>query len=289
MKDKICLITGANTGIGFATAKGLAEKGAHVVMVCRNPQKAEKAREELVQKTGNEQIDVLLCDLSSQKEVRQLAEKVMATYSRLDVLINNAGVFFTEYAETVDGIERQFAINHLSPFLLTNLLLPLLKSTGKARIINTSSIANYKGKIHFTDLNLKKNYNGLAAYRQSKLANVLFTNGLAERLANTDVTANSLHPGIVSTQIGYVNSNSFEAWVWKLANPFMISWNKGAKTTIYLASSEEVEGVSEKYFEKCKPKRAAACSYEIDLINRLWAVSEKMTGLAEENREDGKA
>lgn len=279
MEDKICLVTGANTGIGKATAKELARRGATVLMVCRNSEKGNLVKDEIIQKTGNNQVHLFIADLASFASVRKMAEQVISLYSQIDVLINNAGIFYTRFQLTEDGIERQFQVNHLSGFLLTHLLLPLLKEAPSARIINVSSIGNYKGDIHFDDLNLKNSYSGLKAYRQSKLANVLFTYELARKLATTKITANTLHPGVVGTQIGFANNRGLAAFVWWLGSPFMLSDEKGAATSIYLACSNAVAEVTGKYFEKCKSKKSAERSYDLSLAKKLWVVSEKLCGI----------
>ncbi|UZR94643.1 SDR family oxidoreductase [Chondrinema litorale] len=282
MEGKICIVTGANTGIGKETALGLAQKGAEVIMLCRNMQKGVAAKEEIINKTGNENIHLIITDLASFKSVHQAIETIKKNYKKIDVLINNAGAYFTEFALTEDGNERQFQVNHLSGFLLTLSLLDLLKAAEAARIINVSSIGNYKGDIHFDDLNLTNSYNGLKAYRQSKLSNVLFTYELARRLSDTNITVNTLHPGVVGTQIGYANNRTFHALAWKIGSYFMINSKDGAATTLYLATSEEVEGITAKYFEKCKAKRSAEKSYDKELATKLWEVSEKICGIKKE-------
>jgi len=280
MKNKNVLITGANTGIGYATAEALAKKGATVIMVCRNEEKGKRAQQQIIEKTGNPQVDLHLTDLSSQQQIRTLAKSIREQYDALHLLINNAAAFFTEFGKTEDGIERQWAVNHLAYFLLTGLLIDRLMASAPARIVVVSSTGNYKGNIHFDDLNLENGYDGLKAYRQSKLANVLFTYELARKMEGKGVTVNTLHPGVVGTQIGYANNQTFISWIWRLANPFMLSSEKGAETSIYLASSPEVEGVTGKYFEQCKPKRSAELSYDEALAAKLWKVSEKQVGLS---------
>ncbi|MBT33145.1 MAG: short-chain dehydrogenase [Thalassobius sp.] len=282
MEGKICIVTGANAGIGKETALGLAEKGAEVVMLCRNLQKGEAARAEIISKTGNENVHLITVDLASFKSVHQAINVIKKSYNKIDVLINNAGAYFTEFALTEDGNERQFQVNHLSGFLLTLSLLDLLKAAEAARIINVSSIGNYKGDIHFDDLNITNSYNGLKAYRQSKLANVLFTYELARRLSDTNITVNTLHPGVVGTQIGYANNRTFHALAWKIGSYFMINSKEGAATTLYLATSKEVEGVTAKYFEKCKAKKSAEKSYDQALAAKLWEVSERICGIKKE-------
>lgn len=279
MKNKVCLITGANAGIGKATAAGLAELGATVVLVCRNEEKGEWAIAGIREETGNGELYSLPAELSSLKSVRQLAENFRSQFQQLHVLINNAGTFYTKPHYSEDGIEMQFAVNHLSHFLLTNLLLDVIKQSAPARIINVASNAHFGGKINFDDLNHEKNYDGRRVYAQSKLANVLFTYELARQLDGTGVTANCLHPGVVRTGIGNKHSSGIIKLGWLLWKPFMISAEKGAETTIYLASSEEVAGVSGKYFENCRIKSSSKLSCNRQLAGKLWAISKKLTGL----------
>jgi len=279
MQGKTVLITGANTGIGKATALLLAQKGARIIMVCRNKQKGGAALREVQRANPQPGHSLACCDLSSMEQVRDLGRHLSQTYSTLDVLISNAAAFFTEWQLTGEGFERQWAINHLAPFLLTNQLLPNLQAAAAARVVVVSSKGNYKGHIHFEDLNLTKGYTGLKAYRQSKLANVLFANELARKLIGTHVTANSLHPGVVGTQIGYANNNKLPALVWRLGNPFMLTPTQGAATVVYLASSEAVTGVTGHYFDNCRPKRANELAYDEALARRLWEVSARQVGL----------
>jgi NAD(P)-dependent dehydrogenase (short-subunit alcohol dehydrogenase family) len=207
MQGKICLVTGANSGIGKATVMGLARQGATVIMVSRNAAKGEAARDELRAKSGNSAIDLLLADLSSQQSIRQLAENFKQRYTQLHVLINNAGGYYMKRQESPDGLEMTLAVNYLAPFLLTNLLLDTLKASAPARIINVSSTAQASNFIDMDDLQATKHYSGGRAYGQSKLAEVLFTYELARRLQGTGVTANCLHPGFVASNFGQSNAN----------------------------------------------------------------------------------
>jgi NAD(P)-dependent dehydrogenase (short-subunit alcohol dehydrogenase family) len=220
----------------------------------------------------------MLADLSSQEQIRRLADDFKAAYPRLDVLINNAGVFRSERITTADGIEMTFAVNHLAYFLLTNLLLDVLKASAPSRIVNVSSGAQSNGTIDFDDLQGEKGYKGTKAYSQSKLANVLFTYELARRLEGTGVTANCLHPGAVRTNFGSGSSGVFGFMV-RALRPFIISPEKGAETSIYLASSPEVEGVSGRYFVKKAEARSSDVSYDERLARRLWKVSAELTNL----------
>jgi NAD(P)-dependent dehydrogenase (short-subunit alcohol dehydrogenase family) len=276
MEGKICLITGANAGIGKVTARRLAEMGATVVMVCRNQQKGEAALNEIKTKSGNANVELLVADLSSQAEIRRLADEFKARHDRLDVLVNNAGVYLPNRTLTVDGLETTFAVNHLAYFLLTNLLLELLKRSAPSRITSVSSEAHKYGKIEFDNLQGEREYKGIPAYSHSKLANVLFTRELARRLEGTQVTANALHPGAVATSI-FRNTPKPIEWLIKL---FTMNPEKGAETSVYLATAREVEGLSGKYFEKKREKYPSRIAQDDALARRLWEVSERMTGLS---------
>jgi retinol dehydrogenase 14 len=281
MSEKVCLITGATSGIGKATAMGLANMGASVVLVSRDRGKGEAVMAEIKEKSGNASVDLLLADVSSQEEIRRLAEEFKEAYPRLDVLINNAGVFSSKRITTADGIEMTFAVNHLAYFLLTNLLLDVLKASAPSRIVNVSSGDHSNGTIDFDDLQGEKGYKGPKAYSQSKLANVLFTYELARRLEGTGVTANCLHPGgrmPVRTNFGSGVSGVFGLMV-RALRPLMISPEQGAETSIYLASSPEVEGVSGKYFVKKTEARSSDESYDEKIARRLWQVSAELTNL----------
>jgi retinol dehydrogenase-14 len=278
MGEKVCLITGATSGIGKATAMGLANMGASVVMVGRDRGRGEAAMAEVKEKSGNASVDLMLADVSSQEEIRRLADEFKEAYPRLDVLINNAGVFVSKRITTADGIEMTFAVNHLAYFLLTNLLLDVLKASAPSRIVNVSSGDHSNGTIDFDDLQGEKGYKGAKAYSQSKLANVLFTYELARRFEGTGVTANCLHPGVVRTNFGSGVSGVFGFMV-RALRPLMISPEKGAETSIYLASSQEVEGLSGRYFVKKAEARSSDVSYDERLARRLWEVSAELTNL----------
>jgi len=278
MKGKVCMITGSNSGIGKATAIGLAKMGASVVMVCRDQIKGEAAMAEVKAKSGNESVTLMLADLSSQKSIHQLAKDFADTYQHLHVLVNNAGVHLAKRSVTVDGIETTFAVNHLSYFLLTNLLLGVLKSSAPARIVNVSSKAHYRGHINFDDLQGEKRYSGFRAYSQSKLANILFTYELAKRLIGTGVTANCLHPGVVATNL-WRNNSGVLGLILRIFSPLMQSPEKGARTSIYLASSPEVGGISGKYFVKETEVRSSRESYDESISQRLWRLSAELTRL----------
>jgi NAD(P)-dependent dehydrogenase (short-subunit alcohol dehydrogenase family) len=279
MKDKIALVTGANAGIGLETARGLAQQGFEVVLLCRSQASGLEAQRDIQATTGNPHVRLMLCDLSSQKDIRRFVAEFQAIYPALHVLVNNAGAFFSEMKKTEDGIERQWAINHLAPYLLTRLLLDQLRAAGHARVVNVSSNGHYRGVIDFEDLEGEKKYDGLKAYTQSKVGNVLFTRSLSQRLADSGITVNALHPGVVRTSIGNKNSSGFAHIVWRMMKPFMISVVKGAETSLHVASSPELEGVTGKYFVKCQVKWPSRYSQNDDLAERVWALSAKMTGL----------
>jgi retinol dehydrogenase-14 len=279
MGEKVCLITGATSGIGKATAMGLANMGAGVVMVGRDRSRGEAAMADIKEKSGNASVDLMLADVSSQEQIRRLADEFKEAYPRLDVLINNAGVFRSKWITTAGGIEMTFAVNHLAYFLLTNLLLDVLEASAPSRIVNVSSGDHSNGTIDFDDLQGEKGYKGAKAYSQSKLANILFTYELARRLEGTGVTANCLHPGAgIRTNFGSGVSGVFGVMV-RALRPLMKSPEKGAETSIYLASSPEVEGLSGRYFVKKTEARSSDVSYDERLARRLWEVSADLTNL----------
>ena len=280
MINKTILVTGANAGLGMEASRQLAAMGARIIMVCRNEEKALKARDEIISSTRNENVSIMIADFSSLDQIRELSDKVIKKFDRLDILINNAGVFVTDLRYTKDGHELQWGVNHLAPFLLTHLLLPLLEKSAPARIINVTSVANRKGSILFDDLNLEKNYNGLTAYRQSKLANVLFTVELAERTQKNNITVNCLHPGMVRTAFGHKYNNHWMGWSWMFMKPFMRPVESGAKGIVTLASDEDLGGISGKYFNpESKIRTPNKMAYDVSLRGKLWEISEKLTGL----------
>jgi len=280
MQGKICMVTGANSGIGKATALELAQMGATVVMVCRDRARGEEARREITTKSRKNAVDLLQADLSSQQSIRQLVENFQHHYTHLHVLINNAGAAFPgRRRETVDGLEITFAVNYLAPFLLTNLLLDVLKASAPARIVNVSSAAHKSGSIQLDDLQAEKLYRPMRTYPQAKLAVVLFTYELARRLQGTGVTANCLHPGFVATNFAQSDGGPAVRLLVKLIGSFGTSPQEGAKTSIYLASSPEVEGVTGQYFVKSIPRRSAAISYDESLQRQLWEQSAKLVNV----------
>lgn len=276
MKKKVCLVTGATDGIGRATAQGLAVLGATVVLVGRNGSKTEAVVHEIQKQTGNGDVHFLLADLSRMADVRQLADTFKSRFSRLDVLVLNAGVVSQTRKVSPDGFELQFAVNHLSAFLLTNLLLDMLKANVQARVVTVSSLGHANGKIHFDDLQFEKTYDHRAAYYQTKLANVLFAFALARRLKGTGVTSNVLHPGIVRTNLShdYMGNPILRFFEQLIA----VSPEKGAQTTLHLAASPDVQNMTGEYFKNSKIASAAPIARDEMLQDRLWDVSIKLTG-----------
>ncbi|HMB67164.1 MAG TPA: SDR family oxidoreductase [Candidatus Bathyarchaeia archaeon] len=279
MKDKVVMVTGANSGIGRAASLALAKMGATVVMVARNEERGEAARSEIVRESQNGSVDLLLADLSSLESVRQLATEFQRKYSKLHVLINNAGLFNQRRHVTMDGYEDTFATNYLAPFLLTNLQLDVLKASAPSRIINVSSVGHYNGHINFDDLNFEKEYGGWKAYGQSKLALVLFTHELAKKLQGTEVTVNAVHPGTVATNI-WSRPLGPVGFIMALPKLFMTTPRQGAETIVYLASSPDAKDLNGEYLEKLKVKKSSDESYDEEIAQRLWDVSAKLTRLS---------
>ena len=279
MADKVVLITGGTGGIGRATAMGIATMGARVGITGRDLARAEQAAAEIRAASGNSAVDAFAADMTSQAEVRRLAAAVLDAYPRLDVLVNNVGGFWAHRHLTADGLEHTFALNHLAPFLLTNLLLDRLKASAPARVVTVSSGAQSMGRIDFDDLQGARNYSGQRAYNQSKLANVMFTNELARRLEGTGVTANSGHPGVVRTNFGAEDQAWFFTVISRVARPVLKTPAQGAQTSIYLASSPEMDGVTGEFFAKGKPKTANKIAYDPDMAAKLWNVSAALVGM----------
>jgi retinol dehydrogenase 14 len=278
MAGKTALVTGGSGGIGKATALGLATMGAHLAITGRHRARAEAAARE-IRAAGDGHVDVFIADLSSQSEVRRLADEVLQRLPRMDVLVNNVGGYWNSRRVTADGLEHTFALNHLAPFLLTNLLLERLKESAPARVVTVASHAQAMGRIEFDDLQGERSYSGARAYNQSKLANVLFTYELARRVQATSVTANALHPGVVRTSFGAEDP----AVVQRLFIPFLLHFMKapaqGAATSIHLASAPDLEQVTGRYFANCKPKKSSERSYDQAAATRLWQVSGDLVGL----------
>jgi retinol dehydrogenase-12 len=278
LRGQVCMVTGAASGIGAVTARALAHRGAAVVLVDRDAEKGSATANRTERQTGNPAVEFIRADLSAQEEIRWLVRQFESHYRRLDVLVNNAGAIFARRQESVDGIEMTFALNYLGYFLLTNLLLDTLKASAPARIVNVSSRSHARAQIDFDDLQNRSGYHGLQAYAHSKLAIVLFTYELARRLEGTGVTANALHPGLVATDFG-MHHGGVLGLVMRLFRAAFISPEQGAQTSIYLATSPEVEGVTGKYFVKCKDVSSSPASYNADTARRLWQVSVAYTNL----------
>ncbi|MFW9818288.1 MAG: SDR family oxidoreductase [Candidatus Thorarchaeota archaeon] len=281
MKGKICMITGANSGIGKATAIGLAKLGASLVLVCRDQTRAEHAIAEIKEKTGNESIDLILADLSSQKSIHELVSEFNNRYDQLNILINNAGVNLHKQTFTEDGIETTFAVNYLAHFMLCNLLFEKLEKSESARILNVASSVQAKS-IDFEDLYGDHHYSQWRAYSQSKLAVVLFTYEFAKKIEGSGVSVNCLHPGFVKTNM-VRKYRPFVKYFYHLIGLFMSTPKRGAKTSIYLASSPEIDGISGKYFKKIKEKKSVKISYDMDVAKHLWDVSVELTNVDFDN------
>jgi NAD(P)-dependent dehydrogenase (short-subunit alcohol dehydrogenase family) len=278
MIGKTMLVTGASGGIGKATALGLARMGAIVAITGRSSDRTEQAARE-IRAASSGQVEVFVGDLSSQSELRRLTDQVLQRLPRIDVLVNNVGGYWNTRHLTVDGLERTFALNHLAPFLLTNLLLDRLTASGAARVITVASNAQAMGRIDFDDLQGARSYSGARAYNQSKLANVLFTYELARRLRGSTVTANALHPGVVSTTFGAEDPGRIQRLIVPFVRPLMKSAAEGAATSMHLASAPDLEQVTGRYFANRKPKTSSDASYDQVAAARLWQASAELVGL----------
>lgn len=281
LANKLCIVTGANSGIGKEAVRGFARRGAYVVMVCRNEQRANRARQELISDTGHTGIEVILADLSIQHDVRETARQIAEKFETVDILVNNAGLIAGEREETIDGIEKTLAVNHLAPFLLTNLLLDNLMRAPDARIINVASEAhrNGVGAFDIDNLQLKENYSSYTAYRLSKLCNIMFTHELAKRCEETSVTTFSLHPGVVQTRLAE-QAGWMTKFFYFIGRPFMRSAEKAAETIIYLATADDIRSESGKYFQDNQPVEPASVAFNNRLTEELWRKSEELTGLS---------
>ena len=273
--EKFCVITGANAGIGKETAMQLAIKGYHIIMICRNREKAEKAQNEIKDKSGNEKIDLLIADLASLESVKNVAKEFKQKCEYLHVLINNAGMFNRKRMVTENGYESTFAIDYLAHFLLTNSLLDVIKKSTPSRIINVSSNIHLYFKINFDDLMSEKKYSSQKAYANAKFALVLFTYELARRLNGTGVTVNALHPGHARTKMTAPTKKRSKIFL-SLISSLTKSPEEAARTSVYLASSPEVEGITGKYFKNCKPVKSHKLTYDESLQMKLWRISEKL-------------
>ncbi len=280
MNNKTILISGANSGLGFEAARQLAKQGHEIILLCRNIEKGEQAVKDIQAFSGNSKIHLYAANLAVQESVEQVAEQIKKDFSKLDVLLNNAGGVFSKFELSPDGIEMTIANNHFNYFWLTYYLFDLLKKGTDARIVNVASDSHYQAKtIDIESFYKKKNYFVLKAYEQSKLANVLFTYYLAEKAKPFNITVNALHPGFVYTPIGSKNGNTFFGVVWStFSKLFGLTVEKGAGSHIYLAGSDEVKGITGKYFHNCKAKKSSAASYDKNLQVLLWKESERVSG-----------
>jgi NAD(P)-dependent dehydrogenase (short-subunit alcohol dehydrogenase family) len=279
VRGKVCLVTGATSGIGLVAAGELARRGARVVLAGRSPARCAAAVEQVRRQAGSGDVEALLADLSSQGQVRELARQFRDRHARLDVLVNNAGGLWLERRLTADGLEMTFAVNHLAYFLLTHLLLDTLKASAPARVVNVSSEAHRGAALNFDDLQGERRYGGWRAYCRSKLMNLLFTYELARRLEGTGVTANALHPGWVATR--FAGDNGWRGRLWQFAARWLaISPEAGAQTILYLATSPEVAGVSGRYFVRERAVPSSPASYDEAAARRLWQVSLELTHLS---------
>jgi len=274
MRELISVVTGATGGIGYETALGLARNGASVVIVGRNPAKCEAVAGQVARLSSNPRVSYLVADLFVQSENRRLASEIAARFPQVHVLVNNVGAVFMKRDVTADGVERTLALNHLGPYLLTRLLLPVLKGSAPARVVNVSSMAHAGVRLNFPGLD----FSGWLGYQRSKLANLLFTYELARRLEGTGVTVNALHPGLVASNFGMNNPGPFRL-LKPLVNLFAIDNEAGARTSVYLATSADVEGVTGAYYVQCQARPSSAASTDRAAAARLWDVSATMTGL----------
>ena len=277
--EKTVLVTGANAGIGRATATELARMGARVLMACRSAERGAEAQAAVVAEVPGASTELLIADLSSGEGVRGLAAQTLQHTDRLDVLVNNAGVFTPSYIPTAGGLETQFAVNHLAPFLLTHLLRDLLVKSAPARVVTVSSEAHKRGQIRWDDLQGERKYSGLQAYSQSKLANLLFNRELARRLGGTGVTANALHPGVIGTRLLFTGFAPL-----RLLRPFLKTPERGARTSVFLASAPAVERLTGLYYLDLEPARPSPAARDDGAARRLWRISAELTGMdPEEN------
>jgi len=278
--NKICIITGATAGIGLETAKQLSVMDFDIYIIGRNEVKCQQTITLLKVINPQNKYGYFLADFEKLKDIRIVAEKINQQLPKIDVLVNNAGTVFEKRELTEDGYEKTFAVNHLAPFLLTNLLLPTIRKSGDSRIVNVASDSHYPGKINFEDLHYNKGYFVLRAYERSKLANVLFSNHLAKLLKNENITVNSLNPGRVKSDIGHQNTGFLFSSIWKVFDILTgIPTPEGAKTSVYLASSSDVQNITGKYFNKCKEKQASKLALDEQVAQKLWDVSATLVGL----------
>ncbi|XP_042366235.1 retinol dehydrogenase 12, like [Plectropomus leopardus] len=275
LDDKTVLITGANTGIGKETAIDLAKRGAKIIMACRDMERAQAAAKEVIENSGNENVICMKLDLADSKSIREFAEAINRDEPKLNILINNAGVMVCPYGKTADGFEMQIGVNHFGHFLLTYLLVDLVKRSAPARIITVSSMAHSWGSINLEDINSEKGYNKNSAYAQSKLANILFTRSLAKRLEGTGVTTYSLHPGVVQTDL-WRHLSGPQQFFMKMVSPFTKNSTQGAQTSIYCAVEPSLDKESGSYYSDCAPANCSAAGKDDVLAEKLWELSCRM-------------
>lgn len=280
MKGKVCVVSGSNSGIGKETALALAKMGATVVMVVRSRERGEKAKAEIISQSENRSVDMMICDVSSVASIQRFSQDFEAEYDRLDVLINNAGAVFNKREVTPEGFERTLAVNYLGPYLLTHRLEALLKSSAPSRVINLSSGLHKSGKIDLDDLQSERSYNGMKAYANAKLMVIMFTYELARRLEGTEVTVNVVEPGFVASNLGRNTGSLRSSIMFKMVRPMQISAKKGAETSVYLASSDEVKNVTGKCFTKMRETTTAPISYDRQLQQQLWNKTAELIGLS---------
>jgi retinol dehydrogenase 12 len=279
MAGRVCAITGASSGLGLETARALAGMGATVVLLCRSTERGEAARAAIAAETGNADLHVVACDHANLDSVRAAAAQLLARFDALHVLVNNAGLMVMQRRITVDGLEETFQVNHLSAFALTGLLRERLEASAPARVITVSSIAHRTAQLDFDDLQSERLYDGFYVYGRSKLANVLFTYELARRLEGTGVTANTLHPGLVRTGFGHNNGRAAQAFMTlSQLPPLAATPRRGARTQVWLASSDAVRDSSGRYYVRRRARRSSRRSYERDAQRRLWEASEMLLG-----------
>lgn len=278
MRGKVCIVTGANSGIGRVTARELARRGARVLMVCRSKERGEEARQALVRESGSEALELFLADLSSLDQVRRVAREIEDAHQSVDLLVNNAGALLSRKSQSPDGFEATLATNHLGPFLLTNLLLDALRAGGSSRVVTVSSAVHIVGEVRIDKLDGGWPYLGLQVYANTKLMNILFTAELARRLQGSGVRCNSVHPGVVASHFGLGRPGIISLF-YRVSRPFIRSAEKGAETVLFLATSPQVGEVTGRYFYNCKPGFTARAARDMDLARRLWQKSEELVGL----------
>ena len=275
MEGRVCVVTGATAGIGQATAAALARMGSTVVLVARNRDKARATRDDIVRTAGHSRVETVIADLALQAQVRAAAEEIRSRHPAIHVLVNNAAIYTKKRQETADGMEMQLAVNHLAPFLMTNLLLDALQAGAPARVVTVSSEAHRRASFSWDDLQMRRGYGALRAYCNAKLFNILFTRELARRVSAAQVTANAMHPGVVGTAL------LFGGWApLRLLKPFIRTAEEGARTAIHLASSPEVAGITGAYFKDEKPIHPSRAAQDAESARRLWTLSAELTGLA---------